>query len=147
MHEQRGNFNGTDTCNITSYHNFNFRSKLSSEAESRSLLNRPDINALLSQLCEEEKISNFMANAKRLLAARLYDNFDFEPYYFGANYIPKDVAISLQKEESDPYYEVIISIKLTNMRTFYPKLLSSRKNVGLSLCILAKLCASMEHDF
>ena len=147
MHEQRGNFNGTDTCNITSYHNFNFRSKLSSEAESRSLLNRPDINALLSQLCEEEKISNFMANAKRLLAARLYDNFDFEPYYFGANYIPKDVAISLQKEESDPYYDVIIDDQVDQYGNVLPEVVIKQKKVGLSLCILVKLCASMEHDF
>ena len=47
MHEQRGTFNGIDTCNITSYRNFNIRSELLADAESRSIINRPDINALL----------------------------------------------------------------------------------------------------
>lgn len=47
MHKQRGSFNGIDTCNVTSYQYFNFRSKLISESESRSIINRSmekDIN-------------------------------------------------------------------------------------------------------
>ena len=55
MHEQRGTFNGIDTCNLTSYHQFDFRSKLLSDSESRSIVNRPDINGLLNQLVEEKK--------------------------------------------------------------------------------------------
>ena len=66
MHEQRGTFNGINTCNITSYRNFNFRSVLLRNAEARSIINRPDINALLSQMVEEGTMSKFVAEGKRV---------------------------------------------------------------------------------
>ena len=56
MKEQRGNFNGIDTCDITQYRNFKLLSYLLEENESRSLFGRPDINALLDQFVKEKVI-------------------------------------------------------------------------------------------
>ena len=39
MHEQRGTFNGIDTCNVTSYGRFDFCSKILNESEGRSIGN------------------------------------------------------------------------------------------------------------
>ena len=54
MYEQRGTSNGIDTCNLISYHQFDFCSKLLSDSESRSIVNRPDINGLRNQFVEEK---------------------------------------------------------------------------------------------
>ena len=54
MHEQRANFKGIDTCNISNYCRFDFNSSLLSKFEAVSIVNRPDINALLNQLVEEK---------------------------------------------------------------------------------------------
>ena len=48
MHEQRGTFNGIDTCSITNFGNFDCCSYLRHESECRSIKFRPDINPLLS---------------------------------------------------------------------------------------------------
>ena len=98
MHEQRGTFNGIDTCNVTSYRNFSFRSKLLSDAESRSLHHRPDINSLLSQLVDEKEVSNFIANEKRNHARNVCQNVDFKRYFYGATYVPVEAAMMLQQD-------------------------------------------------
>ena len=120
MHEQRGTFNGIDTCNLTSFHNFSFRSKLLSEAESRAIINRHDINALLSQLTMEKKISTKIANDKRRLASQLYGNFDFEPFTYGATYIPLEVAMAIQDETNNPYFYVWIDDRKDRMGNQLP---------------------------
>eukprot|EP00957_Ditylum_brightwellii_P167932 12783290-Ditylum_brightwellii.AAC.1 len=56
MHEQQGTFLGIDACSITNFGDFSFCSKLLHNAEVRSLRNRPDINALLTQLAKEKVI-------------------------------------------------------------------------------------------
>ena len=98
MHEQRGCFNGIDTCNVTSFRNFGFRSKLLSDAESRSILNRPDINALLHQLVEEKAISEFICNDKQQYAHKLYSNFNFDTYICGSTYVPFESVIEFNRE-------------------------------------------------
>ena len=50
MHEQRGSFQGIDTCDITDFGNFSYCSYLLDESESRSIMNRPDINSILDNL-------------------------------------------------------------------------------------------------
>ena len=45
MHEQRGIFNGIDTCIIIDHGDFDFNSKVIQEAEDRSLINQPDISS------------------------------------------------------------------------------------------------------
>ena len=103
MHEQRGSFNGIDTCNITSYRDFSFRSKLLSDCEARSILNRPDINSLLNQLVDEDVITKQTANDKKLHASELYDNFDFDPYVVGATYVPLECALQIKRDTIDSF--------------------------------------------
>ena len=50
MNEQRGSFSGIDTCSITNVGKFDFTSILLGESEARSIICRPDINALLNNL-------------------------------------------------------------------------------------------------
>ena len=57
MKEERGNFNGINTCSVTQYRNFMLISVLLEGYESRSIRGRPDINALLNQFLKEELIS------------------------------------------------------------------------------------------
>ena len=98
MHEQRGSFNGIDTCNISTYRKFDFHSTLLSQYESCSLMNRPDINSLLNQLVEEKAISKVTANGKREYASSRYNGFDFSKYYAGATYVPFHVSMSMQRD-------------------------------------------------
>ena len=108
MHEQRGSFNGIDTCNVTTFNKFDFRSKLLRDSEARYLLNRPDINALLSQMVNEERISKTFANDKRKYAEDFYGDFDYQPYYYGSTYIPIEHAMEMKKELIDSSIQVII---------------------------------------
>ena len=55
MHEQRGSFSGIDTCSITNVGKFDFTSILLGESEARSIICRPEINALLNNLVQEKK--------------------------------------------------------------------------------------------
>ena len=48
MHEQRGFFQGIDTCNVTNFGDFSFNSVLLEESESVSIANRPNVNSLLN---------------------------------------------------------------------------------------------------
>ena len=70
MHEQRGTFNGIDTCSIADYGNFNFCSKLLDKSEGRSIKNRPDTNALLTQLSNAHIISANVATTRREAAEK-----------------------------------------------------------------------------
>ena len=54
MHEQKGTFNGLDTCSITNYGNFGFNFNLSTMPEARTINNRPDSNALLTELTKQK---------------------------------------------------------------------------------------------
>ena len=50
IHEQKGSFQGVDTCDVTIVGYFSFTSVILYEAESRAIINRPNTNALLTQL-------------------------------------------------------------------------------------------------
>ena len=75
MHEQRGNFNGIDTCNITQYRNFKIISILLQEYESRSIFGRPDINTLIDQFVKDNKIPKELTECYRSIAKRKYRKF------------------------------------------------------------------------
>ena len=108
MHEQRGSFNGIDTCNISTYRKFNFNSSLLSAFESTAILNRPDINALLRQLVDENVISKSVAVGKRDFARETYSNYDFDEYCRGATYVPFDVVLKMNKEATNSLIKVTI---------------------------------------
>jgi hypothetical protein len=98
MHEQRGTFNGIDTCSVASYGRFDFCSKLLNDSECRSIKNRPDINALLSTLCKDKVISVKIAASMRKYASSTCRDIDFESCVQGSTYVPVMAAITLQRE-------------------------------------------------
>jgi hypothetical protein len=98
MMEQRGNFNGIDTCNVTQYRDFTLLSVLLEEYESRSIYRRADINALLDQFVNEKLISHETAAAYRETAKEKAKEFDDGKLCYGATYVPAVIAITMQKE-------------------------------------------------
>ena len=78
MHEQRGTFNGIDTCSVTNYGNFDFCLKLLDESEGRSIKNQLDTNILLIQLSNAHIISANMATARREVAEEIFEDIDFD---------------------------------------------------------------------
>ena len=97
MHEQRGNFNGIDTCSLTQYRNFKLLSFLLQENELRSLKGRADINALLTQLVKEKVLSPEIAANYRKMAEEATLNIDYLSQ--GATYVPIDVAVDMGIEK------------------------------------------------
>ena len=100
MHEQRGNFNGIDTCSVTQFRNFKLISYLLQENESRSLIGRPDINALLDKFVKEKIMSHQFANNYRDTAKLQTSNIDFNDLCYGATFVPSKQAIEMQQIEN-----------------------------------------------
>ncbi len=98
MQEQRGNFNGIDTCSVTQYRNFKLISVLLEEYESRSIRGRPDINTLLNQFVKDELIPPQSAEVYRDTAKELTENLNIEKQSFGSTYVPASIAILMQQE-------------------------------------------------
>ena len=65
MHEQRGSFQGIDTCDVVMFGNFSFPSMLLDQSESRSIKYRPDINALIDTLQKDGHMSKEMMKCHR----------------------------------------------------------------------------------
>ena len=65
IHAQRGFFQGIDTCDVTSVGKFAYLSVLLDESESRTIVCRSDINALLENLHREKLLTADYMNARR----------------------------------------------------------------------------------
>lgn len=102
MYRQDGSFNGIDTCSCTSHGNFDFCSYISGEDEARTIVNRPDINSLLTTLAEKKVISTFTAECRRRDALDTTRGIDFSKYTRGATYVPLDICIHFHRESSIP---------------------------------------------
>ena len=98
MNEQRGCFNGVDTCNLTTFRRFDINSTLLSIAEATSIYNRPDINSLMNNLVEEGKMSKFIVEQKREYSKNICDSVDFNQYTYGSTYIPFVVSTLMQRD-------------------------------------------------
>ena len=48
--EQKGSFQGINTCDVTNFGNFDFKSTLLEESESMTIKYRLDINSVLNEL-------------------------------------------------------------------------------------------------
>jgi hypothetical protein len=101
MFHQTGSFNGIDTCSATSFGEFNIKSKLLFEAEARSIANRPDINALLTKLREEDIISPHIEDGRRSFASAFSSSTDYSRYWKGATYVSLESSVILQNENSN----------------------------------------------
>ena len=98
MQEQRGNFNGIDTCIVTQYRNFKLISALLEEYESRSICGRPDINTLLNPFVKDELVPPQSAEVYRDTAKELTENLNIEKQSFGSAYVPTKITILMQQE-------------------------------------------------
>ena len=101
MFQQNGTFNGLDTCSNTTYGNFDSISKLSAEAEARSIANRPDINAHLTKLRKEKVISEYVEKSKREFAERFSSTIDYSVYSNGGTFVTLEASMIMQREMSD----------------------------------------------
>ena len=99
MHEQRGSFQGIDTCDITTFGDFSYCSVLLDESESRTIKHRPDINALLDHLEKDGCLPNITVNGlrKRSIESGPSDEV-VATCLFGSTYIDIDDAMQLQYE-------------------------------------------------
>ena len=96
MFHQTGTFNGIDTFSATRFGGFNFNSILYEEVEARSVVNRPDINAHLKKLRQENIISQFFKSGKQEFAARFSSNIDYSKYSKGVTCFSLKASIILQ---------------------------------------------------
>ena len=110
MHEQRGSFNGIDTCSITSFGNFDFCSNLSLVDESRAIRKRPDMKGLLSTLAEEKVISKFIASERLAEAMEVTEGICYDKYMSGGTYVPLNVALEMQNETTNGIKKISVAI-------------------------------------
>ena len=96
MHEQKGSFQGIDTCDICNFGDFLFLSILLSESESRSISNQTDINNLLDKLERSGFISQQMVNDMREIASLpKYSYENLKKFMIGATHIPLQDCLNL----------------------------------------------------
>ena len=109
MHEERGSFQGIDTCNITTFGDFSKTSILLDESESRSITCRRDVNMLLSQLQEDSVIYSFTVDGMRDRAKKACPSKDIlDDHLRGSTFVSAYDAMSLQKMVGEsPTIEVI----------------------------------------
>ena len=94
MHEQRGSFQGIDTCDVTNFGDFGYCSKLLNESESRSIKHRPDINALLDNLVSDNLMSPGTVKHMREWAMTSGPSDDvMEKCLHGATYVGLEYAL------------------------------------------------------
>ena len=130
MHEQRGSFQGIDTCDVVMFGNFSFTSFLLDQSESRSIKYRPDINALLDTLYKDGRVSKDMVDSYRERARFSNPPEDvMDKCRNGATYIDMEDEMLMQHEigsdknikvicdEDSSDNEVIISVKRTWVRS------------------------------
>ena len=99
MHEQRGCYQGIDTCSLSSVGNFSFLDPLLIESESLSLGNRSDIVSLLHKLQKAKKLSLSTTNQMLEKSMDIMSSVEIDSCCTGATYISIEDAICLQKKK------------------------------------------------
>ena len=87
-----------DTSIATSFGKFNLNSILYAEAEARSIINFPEINAHLSKLRQENIILECFEAGKQEYTDRFSSNIDYQKYSIGATYFSLEGIIISQDE-------------------------------------------------
>ena len=99
MHEQRGSFQGIDTCDVTNFGDFSFNSVFLDESESVSIANRPDVNSLLNRLEQSNFLCKRTVESMRKRALESSPSPEvIEKCIHGATYVTLDDCIELQKK-------------------------------------------------
>ena len=98
MHRQKGCYQGIDTCDITSVKDFSKSDVVLQEFQCRSINNRNDINALLTQFHDEDIFSKNTVEGMRKMAKELEkkERNDMNKLLGGATYMPVEVAMKTQ---------------------------------------------------
>ena len=97
MNEQKGSFQGIDTCDITNFGDFTFTSKLLSENESISICNRADMNDLLEKSEKYGFISQTVKDHIKEIAKSSENNHEnMNKYLIGATYLSLHDSLILQ---------------------------------------------------
>ena len=122
LFQQTGSFNGIDTCSATSYGKFNFGSKLSMEAEARSISNRHDLNAHLSKLRQDGVISEFVEAGNRDFSKKHSSTIDYNKYIKDTTFVSLENSTILQEEISNNRIQASLDRQPGNRPvTFYLK--------------------------
>ena len=99
VQEQRGTFQGIDTCNVTNFRDFSYCSRLLDESDSRSIKNRPDINVLLGNLEKEGVISARQVSDMRKRAMEACPSDEVRNKCLsGATYVTLEDSLVIQQE-------------------------------------------------
>ena len=88
---KRGTFNGIDTCSITTFGEFIFTSKLSSEITSRSICYHPEISSIMSGLFK--KSSSYGVNSLYQEAKIIGNSINFYRFVQGDTYVHIHIVI------------------------------------------------------
>ena len=95
IHEQRGSFQGIDTCNVLEYGNFTTNSVFLAQLESYLIANWLDINALIDQLVKKHVICKSAATKMRDRAQKSSPpQITIDKCLHGATYLPLNEAMS-----------------------------------------------------
>ena len=108
MFQQNGTFNGLETASHTSFGHFDSTSKLSTEAEARSIANRSDINAHLTKIRVEKVISEYVETSKRDFAKEFSETIDYDLYYKGGTFVSLEASMVMQRETRSRMRKVLI---------------------------------------
>ena len=88
IHKQMGSFQGINTRNICSVGDFSFPYVILDESESRTIINKPDINTHLDKLSNDGFLTKNSVEIRRKMARDIHtDTKIFEPYYDGCTYV------------------------------------------------------------
>lgn len=97
MHEQRGSFQGIDTCNVTTLADFAHESHLLRQFENLYVAQRPDIVSLLSELVKKKKMSKLLKESIIDLAyTHQLSEERLASYLHGSTYVSLEDAMVMQ---------------------------------------------------
>ena len=126
MHEQRGSFQGVDTCDVTDFGDFSFTSVLLDESESRSVKNRPDINSLLNHYEKDGYMGSFTVNGIRERAKTAGPTDDMlKKCVEGATYVGLEDSMSMQHDIGE---DNCIQVVLDNVVSECPHVVDTKRN-------------------
>ena len=112
MHEQKGSFQGLDTCNVISVGNFSNNSHLLRQYENLFIANRPDIVSLLSNLVNRKCLSELAKDSMIETAQRTkIPDEELKNYLHGSTYVSLEDSMIMQCELSEPEKKLIRVIR------------------------------------
>ena len=126
MQEQRGDFRGVDTADVTCLRDFGTATTLLDESEALSITHRSDIKALLSQFVIDGEVPSFWAKDRCEVAKRhaLLLQKKGSKHAFGATFVSlKDVLDSQKYMRSDQRIDVFDANRYVKTDRIWPRII------------------------